>query len=36
MSASSDDTRNSLGFTVGCIHIGRRVKICLECGWLSW
>lgn len=25
---------NALGFTIGGIRIGRRVKVCLECGWL--
>ena len=25
---------SALGFTIGCIRIGRRVKVCLECGWL--
>lgn len=24
---------NALGLTIGCIRIGRRVKVCLECGW---
>jgi hypothetical protein len=24
----------ALGFTIGCIRIGRRIKVCLECGWL--
>lgn len=24
---------DALGLTIGCIRIGRRVKICLECGW---
>lgn len=23
----------ALGLTIGCIRLGRRVKICLECGW---
>ena len=22
-----------LGLTIGCIRIGKRVKVCLECGW---
>lgn len=25
---------NALGLTIGCIRIGKRVKVCLECGWL--
>jgi len=25
---------SALGLTIGCIRIGRRVKVCLECGWL--
>jgi hypothetical protein len=25
---------NALGITIGCIRIGRRVKVCQECGWL--
>lgn len=25
---------DALGFTIGCIRIGRHVKVCLECGWL--
>ncbi|MET0735513.1 MAG: hypothetical protein ABWY55_07715 [Microbacterium sp.] len=24
----------AVGLTIGCIRIGRRVKVCLECGWL--
>ncbi len=24
----------ALGFTIGCVRIGKRVKVCLECGWL--
>lgn len=24
----------ALGLTIGCIRIGRRIKVCLECGWL--
>lgn len=23
----------ALGLTIGCIRLGRRVKVCLECGW---
>ena len=25
---------DALGFTIGCIRISRRIKVCLECGWL--
>lgn len=25
---------NALGLTIGCIRIGPRVKVCLECGWV--
>lgn len=24
---------DALGLTIGCIRIGRRIKVCLECGW---
>lgn len=24
----------ALGLTVGCVRVGRRTKVCLECGWL--
>ena len=23
----------AVGLTIGCIRIGKRVKVCLECGW---
>ena len=25
---------DAVGLTIGCIRVGRRIKICLECGWL--
>jgi hypothetical protein len=24
---------DAVGLTIGCIRIGRKIKICLECGW---
>ena len=24
---------DAVGLTIGCIRIGKRIKICLECGW---
>jgi len=23
----------AVGLTIGCIRIGRKIKVCLECGW---
>lgn len=24
----------AVGLTIGCIRVGRRIKVCLECGWI--